>query len=84
MVMGRNVTDHIICYERGTCHKEMASVLFALKCFFKNSTEGNDMNKIWGESRDSDKGRGTTKQMRVGTKHEWKKNTKGAQKGDRE
>lgn len=55
--MGRNVTDHIICYKMGTCHKEMASVLFALTCFVKNFTEGNDMNKIWGEIKESDKGR---------------------------
>lgn len=70
MVMGRNVTDHIICYKRGTRHKEMASELFALKCFLKNFTEGNDMNKMWGEITEGDKGRGTTKQLRAGTVQE--------------
>lgn len=61
MFVGRNVTDHIICYKRGRHHKEMASVLFALKCFLRNFTEGNDMNKIWGEIREGDKERGKTK-----------------------
>lgn len=64
--MGRNVTDHIICYRRGTRHKEMAAVLFALRCFVKNFTEGNDVNKIQGEIREGDKGRGTPKQIEQG------------------
>lgn len=84
LVMGRNVTDHIIGCKRGMCHKEMASGLFALKCFFKNFTEGNGRNKIWGRLREGGKGRGTTKQMRAGTVQEWKKYTKVAQKEDKE
>lgn len=47
------------------CHKETASELFALKCFLKRFTEGNDMDRMWGEIREGDKGRGTNKQLRA-------------------
>lgn len=45
-------------------------MLFSLKCFLKNFTEENDVNRVRGEIRGGDKGRGTTKQMRAGAVQE--------------